>query len=132
MQFLYIDEMANVRIVSHEGESTLATLQTLVEGYIELVRPNPADLGFDGDMWANEEGLYNPDFAVNPLASLLAGTRIVGPVVITRSDDMGNTVGLTDADLEAVRERMLVDGDLIKPEHAVALRANWVEQAVRA
>jgi hypothetical protein len=109
--FLYINEFGDALVVKHEGDSTLRTLQTLVDGYVQCVPTNRRETGFDGDVWLNEEGLYHPTFTVNLLGSVFAGTRIVGPVVISRADSNGGTIGLSAADLTAITRKGLVVDD---------------------
>jgi hypothetical protein len=129
--FLYLNEFGDALLVKHEGDNTLRTLQTLVEGFIQCVPTNDTETGFCGDIWVNEEGLYQPTFAANMLASILAGQCLVGPAVITRSNDEGETVGLADTDMKAIQRKGLVvddnNGEGWTADDAAALRARIVE-----
>ena len=83
--YLVIDDDGSVYKVK-PGPDSLADLQALVMGRIELVRVNP-----DIDGWVNEEGLIAGDFVYNFLGSHIAGRDLVGPIVFTSCDDDGNT-----------------------------------------
>lgn len=74
------------------GAPTLAALQRLVGGYVDVVRLD------DGlDLWVNDEGLLQ-GLPVNVVATALAQTPLVGAAVIARSDQDGETLGVTDED----------------------------------
>lgn len=90
-----------------EENCALDALQQQVSGYIERV-PLPYDRGVELDMWANEEGI-SLGLDINPAATIVANLMrprallhgqtigpLVGPVVITASDEEGNTCSLTD------------------------------------
>lgn len=129
--FLYLNEFGDALLVKHEGDNTLKTLQTLVEGYVQPVPTNKAETGFEGDIWVNEDGLYQPTFSVNLLASMFAGQRLVGPAVITRfSHETGATLGLTKKNIESLTRKGLMiddnDGEGWTPENAAALRQSIV------
>jgi hypothetical protein len=121
--FLYLNEFGDALLVRHEGESTLHTLQTLVQGLIQYVPTRMTK--FDGDVWVNEEGLYEPTFSLNLIASNIAGQRLVGPAVIAKSKG-GETVGLSDADLAVfTSDGLYVDdnhGEGYTADDAVAIR----------
>ena len=129
--FLYLNEFGDALLINHEGDDTLTTLQTLVEGYIQPVPTNTAETGFEGDVWVNEEGLFQPTFTVNLLASVFAGQRLVGPAVIARfSPTTGKTLGLTKENLASLtRKGLLVDdnhGEGWTATDAAALRQSIV------
>lgn len=92
------------------GDNTLSTLQTLVEGYIECVTAKKSVLGFDADVWVNEEGLYRQDFEINLVASYMTGRQIVGPAVIAKSSTSGSTLGLTTNNIN----RLIEDGLMVE------------------
>ena len=128
--FLYLNEFGDALMVRHEGGSTLPTLQALVEGLIQYVPTDENEAGIDADIWVNEEGLYQPTFSVNLLASLFAGQRLVGPAVISRSADDGETVGLSKDDFDLLtRNGLQVDyngGIGFTADEAVAIRTRLV------
>jgi hypothetical protein len=130
INFLYLNEFGDALMVRHEGGSTLRTLQTLVEGLIQYVPTDEDEAGIDADLWVNEEGLYQPTFSVNLLASLFAGQRLVGPAVISRANDEGETVGLSKDDFGLLtRNGLQVDyngGIGFLPGEAVAIRTRLV------
>lgn len=76
--------------------SSLDTLQTAVEGYIEPVTITRPQVSRSGPYLAyvNEEGLIHGQ-AFNPLAEQLFGVQIVGPLAVEVGfciDGAGNTV----------------------------------------
>jgi len=110
MKFLVIEQDADVLMISHDKQEggTLGMLQTLVEGLVQYVPADRDFLGFDADVWVNEEGLFREDFCMNVLASVIVGTTIVGPAVIALSDSNGETLGLTDEQIDTLSGRMVI------------------------
>lgn len=109
-EFILIEDSGDAFLVQSD-DSTLDTLQALVDGYIECVAVNRrSPLGFDADIWVNEEGLYRKDFGINLVASYLTGRQIVGPAVIARSSKDGKTLGLTGNQIN----RLIEDGLLLE------------------
>ena len=127
-QFLLIEDTGYAFLVNHEGDDTLRTLQTGVDGLIECVTADDGVLGFRADIWVNEEGLFRQDFAINLVASFITGRQIVGPAVIARSSSQGATLGLTDAQIQRLRRDGLIvddnDGKGWTINEAVAWRAD--------
>jgi hypothetical protein len=75
-------------------DSTLADIQTLVDGHIECVA-----LPGQVDAWINEDGLDRDDLGYNLLGTYMVrgwtgnpGYHLVGPVVFAAHDDEGNTL----------------------------------------
>jgi hypothetical protein len=126
MNFLYVDEYGDALVVHHQNDTVLETLQTLVEGNIEYVPTDTTILGVSADVWINEDGLSHATFESNLLGSLFAGMPLVGPAVVCRSSDEGETVGLTDDDLESLVSNGLAlddnEGQGYTPQEAVAMR----------
>jgi len=112
-QFVLIKSNGMAYLVESD-ESTLSTLQTLVEGYIECVTATKSVLGFDADVWVNEEGLYRQDFEINLVASYMTGRQIVGPAVIAKSSTSGSTLGLTTGNIN----RLIEDGLMIETQES--------------
>lgn len=108
-EFLLIESNGMAYLVDSE-ESTLATLQTLVDGLVECVIVDKHTLGFEADVWVNEEGLFREDFSINLVASFLTGRQIVGPAVLARSSKEGKTLGLTSSQIN----RLIEDGLMIE------------------
>lgn len=86
----------------------LKGLQDIVGGYVEAM-----DLGSVGDgrrvtLWLNEEGKLHdlpPNFGVvqqDENGNLFLVDIVMGDVIITSSDDKGETVGLNDLEVELV------------------------------
>lgn len=109
MEFLLIESNGMAYLVESE-ESTLATLQTLVDGLVEYVIADKHTLGFEADVWVNEEGLFREDFSINLVASFLTGRQIVGPAVLARSSKEGRTLGLTSSHIT----RLIEDGLMVE------------------
>ena len=111
MQFLVIDQDSEVILISHdkaETGGTLSLLQTAVEGLIEHVDADPDYLGFHADVWVNEEGIYREDFEINVLASIMTGQTLVGPAVIAQTNSDGETLGLSDEQIDTLGGRMVI------------------------
>jgi len=91
--FLYIpqggDEVQAKLVKVDTTNGSLAALQALVEGYVDVVS-TPS-----GDVWVNDEGLYRNDFEQNYIASVLTGRRIVGPAVLADSTPDGETTSVS-------------------------------------
>lgn len=68
-------------IITADIENTLEALQSVVDGYIEVVTLVPGK----AVMIVNEEGLLR-GMAPNPAASMIAKTKIVGPALIVGVD----------------------------------------------
>lgn len=83
-----------------EEGSTLKQMQEAVGGWIEHVQYRR-----DGmvDIWINEEGKLR-GLDINPIATALSSVFgydvLVGDALITRTDENGDTVPLTPADIE--------------------------------
>lgn len=108
-EFILIEDTGDAFLIE-SGEDTLSTLQTLVDGYVECVSADRKVLGFDADVWVNEEGLYRQDFSINLPASYITGRQLVGPVVIARSSKDGKTLGLTGSQIN----RLIEDGLMLE------------------
>jgi hypothetical protein len=108
-EFILISDNGTAYLVE-SGESTLDTLQTLVDGLIECVTADKRSLGFEADVWVNEEGLFRQDFAINLVASFLTGRQLVGPAVLARSSKEGKTLGLTSSNIN----RLIEDGLMLE------------------
>jgi hypothetical protein len=93
-QFVLIEDTGDAYLVN-AGDDTLPTLQSLVDGWIECATADRSTLGFEADVWVNEEGLFRNDFGINLVASFITGRQLVGPAVLARSSAQGETLGLT-------------------------------------
>ena len=123
--YLVIDDDGSVYKVK-PGPDSLADLQALVMGRIELVRVNP-----DIDGWVNEEGLIAGDFVYNFLGSHIAGRDLVGPIVFTSCDDDGNTAPVYGQFSREVTESCEVfgNGEILTAETCVAAMAAMRERS---
>lgn len=136
-KYLFISDNGDAYVVEPDGTS-LSTLQRLVDGFVDVVACNggvACNRGYATtrgmDCWVNDEGLSRSDFGLNFVASLLSGRQLVGPAVITRSDNDGNTIGLTDEDLRRLTERdglLLVEGgEVYTVDEVIAFEREWRE-----
>lgn len=108
-EFILIRDTGLAYLVE-SSDNTLSTLQSLVGGWVECVTADKIVLGFDADVWVNEEGLFREDFSINLVASYITGRQIVGPAVIARSTREGKTIGLTGDQIN----RLIEDGLLLE------------------
>ena len=106
-KYLYINEIGDAVVVTQQpNEDSLTCLQTLVNGLIELVRPNR--LGCD--VFCNEEALFQPNFGINMVASFMTGRQLVGPIVFASADAKGNTTSFPQHLLNKLRnEGLMID-----------------------
>lgn len=94
------------RVYVHENPDTsLKFLQSVVGGYVEYVplvvtNPDSAAVYFL-DIWINEEGLLQR-LPQNVRATMLTNQFLVGDVVITQTDDMGDTIPIAEDALKAL------------------------------
>lgn len=108
-EFVLIRDNGMAYLVESD-DNTLSTLQALVDGLVEYVRAERDSLGFEADIWVNEEGLFRQDFSINLVASFITGRQIVGPAVLARSSKDGKTLGLNTSDIN----RLIEDGLMIE------------------
>lgn len=106
-KYLYINEIGDAVVVTQQpGEDSLTCLQTLVNGLIELVRPNKLNC----DVWCNEEALFQPNFGINLVASFMTGRQLVGPIVLTSSNANGDTTSFPQHLMDKLkREGLIID-----------------------
>ena len=124
--FIYADEFGNAARMIAEDTNTLGTLQSAVGGLITIV--DGVVGGVIVDVVANDEGLGQ--FPMNYLASYIARQPIVGPVVLTRHDHHGDTVGLTDAQIAKIEaDGLMLDEKTYTVDEIVALREKMLAEA---
>lgn len=94
--------------LDENGNVPLEALQKRVGGWVELIYSgayvSQEMVDRNIDIFINEEGKLN-DLAYNPRATaltrlLLWGDSIVGPAVLCKSDDEGNSIPLSEDDKE--------------------------------
>ena len=105
---MLVGDDGTFRVVTAADGDTLDTLQRLVDGLVERVAvPSPAALSSAAclDMWVNEEGLMRDDFALNDHAAQLAGSLLVGPVVLAGCD-AEDTTGLDEMLICVLRDAL--------------------------
>ncbi|MDA1509610.1 DUF3846 domain-containing protein [Bacillus cereus] len=85
-------------------EHSLENLQQFVGGYIEPIRIDESIT-----MWLNEEGKMQglePNFVLVNKGVTVADT-VVGNVLIAGTDREGNTISLTDKEIEILQEKFM-------------------------
>ncbi len=123
--FIYADEFGNAARMIAEDTNTLGTLQSAVGGLITIV--DGVVGGVIVDVVANDEGLGQ--FPMNYLASYIARQPIVGPVVLTRHDHHGDTVGLTDAQIAKIEaDGLMLDEKTYTVDEIVEIRQRILEE----
>lgn len=85
-----------------EIASTLEAMQSVVGGYIECLQLDTED-DVGVDLWCNEEGLIS-DLPPNRLTD--GGTIIHGDFFIAASNEEGETIGLTAAQISRWMRRV--------------------------
>ena len=124
--FIYADEFGNAARMIAEDTNTLGTLQSAVGGLITIV--DGVVGGVIVDVVANDEGLGQ--FPMNYLASYIARQPIVGPVVLTRHDHHGDTVGLTDRQIAQIEaDGLMLDEKTYTVDEIVAIREKMLAEA---
>ena len=105
MKALKVSTNNTREVVEFTNETSYQTISDAVNGWIECI-PLPS-LGVD--MWINEEGKLSNELVQNPTATALwydnyGPTDVtIGNVIFTGgTDGEGETLGLTDAQLEAL------------------------------
>ena len=82
----------------------------MVDGLIEY---HPCVNALQGlDCWVNEEAGFRPEFFTNYVASYETHLPLRGSAVISRSNEQGETVGLTDDDIKKITDLMDVSEGL--------------------
>gem|GEM_PF-3909190 len=92
-----LDQEAYV-VTKPEPMDSLEFMQSLVDGLICHV--DGSKFGKGCDVWVNDEGLFRDDFDLNQLASELTQQPLVGPAVVLRCNSQGDTLSITELDLD--------------------------------
>lgn len=90
--------------VVKDMELTLENMQEFVEGYVECVR-----MPFDIDIWINDEGKII-EKEKNIILLMLGEPYdvICGNALFTSHDDEGDSIGLSDTQLQVLESRMRI------------------------
>ena len=98
-----------VEFTATDDRGTLTPVQHLVDGYIERVVGAVAPLNGGPseavDIWVNEHGRFRADFEPNLaiVALLSSPVLLVGPAVVAIINNEGDTCGLPEHLIDAVR-----------------------------
>lgn len=98
------------------GDTSYDFLKMIIDDTLQMVQTA------DGtDVWYGDNFLYNQDLRLNRVASIFADVRLHGPVVLARTDDMGNTIGFTPEQFEATMSRLREIVELIEAAQEMSL-----------
>ncbi|MBW7932456.1 MAG: DUF3846 domain-containing protein [Gemmatimonadaceae bacterium] len=106
MRALRLDPSGQLAVITLDSSDTLRSKQAAVGGYIEHLVAVPGEAeGDEISLYGNDEArLVGMPF--NAFVELELGTPpmdVVGPILICGADEMGDTRGLTDGEIAAVR-----------------------------
>lgn len=105
MYGIQITTMGDIRVVEFTHDTALKVMQSVVGGYIT---GTPITERWQGiiDMVANDEGLLD-GLGINLLATVLAGTPIVGDVFVTGvADNEGYTTSVPQEFIDLVADEL--------------------------
>jgi len=122
---LFISDTGEATFVQTHGD-TLTPLQTMVDGLIEY---HPCVKALAGlDCWVNEEAGFRPEFFPNYVASYETNLPLRGSAVLSRSNEQGETIGLTDDDIKNIGNVMEVQSGLCAEEYQKYLHNHRTEK----
>ena len=125
MIHLFISDTGEATFVQ-TNDDTLPALQTMVDGLIEY---HPCVRALTGlDCWVNEEAGFRPEFFTNYVASYETNLALRGSAVLSRSNEQGETVGLTDDDIKRITNIMEVQSGLCAEEYQKYLHNHRTEK----
>ena len=125
MIHLFISDTGQAHFVATHDE-TLSALQTMVDGLIEY---HPCVNALQGlDCWVNEEAGFRPEFFTNYVASYETNLPLRGSAVFSRSNEQGETIGLTDEASKTITDLMDVSEGLAAPEYQMYLHNNRADK----
>ncbi len=130
MRHLYIDDTGTACFVETNGDDTLSDMQAMVDGLIEY-HPCIKDLA-GLDCWVNEEGGFRPEFFPNYVASYETNLPLRGAAVLSRSNDQGETTGLTGSDIMKIKNLMDIQEDIEDVQFIRDLHTRRKEQYVES
>ena len=140
---VFVGDDGTFRVVEFTGdrdEGIVDQLQRLVDGYFEPVRGGAAVAPPDGgspeavDVWGNDDVRFRSDLAPNGHVVALLRFPVVlrGPAVMTVTDNEGNTSGLPEHLIDAVRGLLTEAGAEELPPPASRRRPHNSRKPVRS
>lgn len=87
---LYIDGNRITRVQVNTNSNS--SISSMIDGTIDAVTRTTQD-GQMFSVFVNDTGLFS-DFKMNPIASIVAGSYLVGPAVITGTAPNGETISV--------------------------------------
>ena len=117
MKHLVVTDTGWATIVEGSDNDSLSDLQKMVNGLITYV---PCQKTWHGlDCCVNEDGDFRPELYPNYVASYECNYPLVGVAVINRSNSQGETIGLTDDDIQNIKRVLDVDEKIHTPQDIV-------------
>lgn len=108
--------LSNNELEVKDIENTLEALQKIVGGYIEIPFLSKTFYQNEIDIIINEEGKMieglKPEIAILEKGSNKVLDVVMGNCLFASHDDEGNTVGLTDKQIEIVENELKMSGML--------------------
>lgn len=98
-----------------EITGTLESMQAVVGGFVEHV-----SLTQTLDIWVNEEGLLLQLPYNRTLATPFGEIPLFGTILVTSHDEQGETIGLTDGQVNFVLQLFKRDPEINVPERGIA------------
>jgi hypothetical protein len=118
IRIVYLEPLCDPEVVLVENK--LETFQKLVGGYLEVIRVPHRDVTYD--VVGDEEGRLKWDFSEPDVTKqtirpnrYIAGIDILGPVFVTRSDEDGDWIGLTEEEAAEIAAILKLCPE-VKPE----------------
>ena len=105
--------LSNGKLEVKEIENSLATLQEIVGGYIEMPFLSKVFIQNEIDMVINEEGKYmddlKPQIAVISKVNNQILDLIYGNCIFVSHDNKGDTIGLSNRQIKIVMDELKLD-----------------------
>lgn len=119
MKFILIKAGGKAEVVELENQDTIDYLK--MKEYLEIDSPVTVverNIGDDYyDLWVDDEGLLKPE-EDRIVSGVLVDYRrqgaqelLIGNMLILRHDEEGNSIGLTDKDIEKIMKTYMVNND---------------------
>ena len=107
----------------------LENMQKVVGGYIEALTVHESDNGRELVVWLNEEGKLiglEPNFVLAIKETGKVADIVMGNVLITAVNEKGDTAGLTDADVQTIKQIFEFGRSVVTPAGLVT-KVLWFE-----
>lgn len=105
--------LSNGTLEQKDIENTLEALQEIVGGYIEIPFISEKLYEHDIDIIINEEGKliegFKPEIAVLKQGTFRVLDLIYGNCIFASHDEEGNTIGLSDEQIDIIKEELKME-----------------------